>query len=67
MIKISEIEKLISQMTDDVQGNVKKIINYFGNLDYVDEDDDQSILHILVDNKYDEKKCFLAIKSLLIF
>ena len=65
MIKISEIEKLISQMNDDVQGNVKKIINYFGNLDYVDEDDEQSILHILVDNKYDEKKCFLAIKSLL--
>ena len=27
MIKISEIEKLISQMNDDVQGNVTKIIN----------------------------------------
>ena len=64
MIKTTEIKNVLNQMTDDVQSNVKKLINLFGCLDYTD-DENQSLLHILVDNIYDEEKCFLAIKSLL--
>ena len=64
MIKTTEIKNVLNQMTDDVQSNVKRLINLFGCLDYTD-DENQSILHILVDNIYDEEKCFLAIKSLL--
>lgn len=33
-------------------------------MQYTDSEN-QSLLHILVDNKYDEEKCFLAIQSLL--
>lgn len=64
MVKTTEIKNVLNTMTNDVQSNVKKLINLFGSLDYID-DDNQSILHILVDNIYDEEKCFLAIKSLL--
>ncbi|MBQ8192791.1 MAG: ATP-dependent Clp protease ATP-binding subunit [Bacilli bacterium] len=64
MIKTTEIKNVLNQMTDDVQSNVKRLINLFGCLDYTD-DENQSLLHILVDNIYDEEKCFLAIKSLL--
>ena len=54
MISKNNIRSLVSKMTDDIQSNIKKI-----------KRDNQSILHILVDDKYDETKCFLAIKSLL--
>ena len=64
MISKNNIRSLVSKMTDDIQSNIKKIKREFGRLDYTDEDN-QSILHILVDDKYDETKCFLAIKSLL--
>ena len=64
MVKIDEIKDVLNLMTDDVQSNVKRLINLFGCLDYTD-DENQSLLHILVDNIYDEEKCFLAIKSLL--
>ena len=64
MVKTTEIKNVLNTMTDDVQSNVKRLINLFGSLDYTD-DENQSILHILVDNIYDEEKCFLAIKSLL--
>ena len=64
MITCKEIKNLLSNMTDDSQSNAKRIINLFGSLEYTDEEN-QSILHILVDNIYDEDKCFLAIKSLL--
>ncbi|MGM9881614.1 MAG: AAA family ATPase [Bacilli bacterium] len=64
MLNKNNIRTLLSEMTDDMYSNVKKIKSAFGNLDYTD-DDNQSLLHILVDNKYDEAKCFLAIKSLL--
>lgn len=60
----NNIRNLLSKMTDNMHSNVKKIKNAFGSIDYTDEDN-QSILHILVDDKYDETKCFLAIKSLL--
>ncbi|MDD6879095.1 MAG: AAA family ATPase [bacterium] len=64
MLNKNNIRVLLSKMTEDVNSNVKKIKSAFGSLDYTD-DDNQSILHILVDDKYDEAKCFLAIKSLL--
>ena len=64
MLNKNNIRFLISNMTDNMHFNVKKIKRVFGSLDYTD-DDNQSILHILVDDKYDEEKCFLAIKSLL--
>lgn len=64
MLTKNNIKVLLSTMTNDINSNIKNIKNAFGSLDYTDEDN-QSILHILVDNKYDEEKCFLAIKSLL--
>ncbi len=66
MLSENNIKNLLSKMTDNMHSNVKKIKSVFGGIDYIDEDN-QSILHILVDDKYDEAKCFLAIKSLLKF
>ena len=64
MVTCSEIKNVLSNMCDDSQINARRLINLFGSLEYKDEDN-QSILHILVDNIYDEDKCFLAIKTLL--
>ena len=64
MLNKNNIRVLLSKMTDNMSSNLKKIKKMFGSLEYTDEDN-QSILHILVDDKYDEVKCFLAIKSLL--
>ena len=64
MLNEYNIKVLLSEMTDDINSNVEKIKGVFGSIDYTDEDN-QSILHILVDDKYNEEKCFLAIKSLL--
>lgn len=64
MLNKNNIRVLLSKMTEDMYSNVKKIKGAFGSLNYTDGDN-QSILHILVDDKYDETKCFLAIKSLL--
>ena len=59
-----DIEKMLSKMKDNAVSNVKNIRKFFGSIEYTD-DDNQSLLHILVDKKYDETKCFIAIKSLL--
>lgn len=64
MLSKKDIRNLLKKMTDDMHSNVKKIKSVFGSIYYTDEEN-QSILHILVDDKYDEEKCFLAIKSLL--
>lgn len=64
MLDKNDISKLLEKMTDNVHSNLKKLKKAFGSLEYRDCDN-QSLLHILVDNKYDEGKCFLAIKSLL--
>ncbi len=64
MLNINNIRELLSNMTQDINSNIKKLRKAFGSLEYTD-DDNQSLLHILVDNKYDEEKCFLAIQSLL--
>lgn len=64
MLNTNNIKELLSNMNQDVNFNIKKIKKAFGSLEYTD-DENQSLLHILVDNKYDEGKCFLAIQSLL--
>lgn len=60
----NKIKNLISKMTKDKKNNLKLLKKEFGSLEYRDEEN-QSLLHILVDDKYDEEKCFFAIASLL--
>ena len=60
----NNIRELLSDMTQDINSNIKKLRKAFGSLEYTN-DYNQSLLHILVDNKYDEEKCLLAIQSLL--
>lgn len=64
MVNTRNIRELLFGMTKDINSNIRKIIKAFGSLEYTDEDN-QSLLHIFVDNKYDEDSCFLAIQSLL--
>ena len=64
MLNENNIRVLLSKMTDDINSNIKNIKKEFGSLEYTDYNN-QSILHILVNYKYDEIKCFIAIKSLL--
>ena len=64
MLEIIKINNLLSDMNQDVNYNIRKIRTLFGSLEYFDNNH-QSLLHILVDNKFNEKKCFLAIQSLL--
>lgn len=64
MINKQTITNLLSKMTENNKNNTKLIEKFFGTLNYRDSDN-QTILHILVDNKYDESKCLLAIRSLL--
>lgn len=66
MITIKNIKCLLETITENLETNIKNINTAFGNLNYKDNEN-QTILHILVDNLYDETKCFLAIKSLLKF
>lgn len=64
MVTKNEIKTLIGNMDDYLRTNEKKIKETFKGLGYKD-DTRQSILHIIVDDLYDEKKCFLAVKTLL--
>ena len=50
MLNINNIKELLSNMTQDINFNIKKLRKAFGSLEYTD-DDNQSLLHILVDNK----------------
>ena len=59
MLNINNIRELLSNMTQDINSNIKKLRKAFESLEYTD-DDNQSLLHILVDNKYDEEKCFFG-------
>ena len=54
------MEKLLLQMTNDLNKNIK-LINKEDCVLY----DGKTFLHLLVDKKYNEENCFLAIKSLL--
>ena len=64
MVDKKQIEKLLDSLGTVSAANAVKISNFFGSLNYRDEEK-QTILHILVDNKYDKYRCFTAIKSLL--
>ncbi len=64
MVSIINIRGLLSIMTQDTSTNISKLKWLFGDLKYRDIEN-QSLLHILADNLYDEEKCFLAIQSLL--
>ena len=64
MLNKNDIRVLLSKMSNNINDNLKNISKLFGSIDYVDEDN-QTLLHILVDDKYDEQMCFLAIRSLL--
>lgn len=64
MITKRDLKIILSKMINNINYNKKIINNKLGNLKYKD-DTNQTLLHIFVDNKYDERKCFLAIKSLL--
>ena len=44
-----KIEKIILNMTEDMNQNLKLIKNTFGNIQYRDSSN-QTLLHILVDN-----------------
>lgn len=64
MLEKQNIDKIISQMTENLDKNIQLLKKHFGSLEFLD-DTKQTLLHIFVDNIYDEDKCFLAIKSLL--
>ena len=64
MIDKERIEKLLDSLGNDNVMNSVKIANFFGKLSYKDEES-QTLLHILCDEKYDRYKCFNAIKCLL--
>lgn len=64
MINKQKISELIASMSSNYARNLYFIKAFFGRANYRD-DDNQTILHILVDNKYDEAKCLIAIRTLL--
>ncbi len=64
MLEKENIKKLVLDMSEDINDNRKKIKEVFGNLNYQDNTN-QTLLHIFVDDKYDEQNCFLAIQTLL--
>lgn len=64
MDEVELIEQILCKMDLSLVVNAKQIRKYLGSLRQVDEYG-RSLLHTFVDNKYDEEKCFLAVKSLL--
>lgn len=58
------IDDLLNGLDEKERKNYKKIKRYFGDKNYK-ENDGKGILHILVDEKHDENKCLLAIRSLI--
>lgn len=60
-----EIENLIDKMIpEDIQENIRTIKEYFDDINYTD-DYGQSLLHLVVDNKYDEIKVWFCVAALL--
>lgn len=59
-----KIINILPLMTADLDKNIKIIYEKFSNLYYLDEDN-QTLLHIFLSNKFDERETILAIKSLL--
>lgn len=64
MLTNQEINKLLASMSDDNNKNIQKIKQAFGNINYKNSNN-ESLLHIFVDKKYNEDLCFKLIKSLL--
>jgi len=64
MISKQQIEKLLSGMTYSTGANYYLLKKYFGSFEYRDSEN-QTILHILVDNKYDHHRCLKAIETCL--
>ena len=65
MLEKDVLIKLVDAMTNDLEFNKKKLRLHFGNIKLVNGENKQTLLHIFVDEKYDEKKCFEVIKALL--
>lgn len=65
MLEKDVLIKLLMTMTTDIESNKKKIQYHFGNINFKTVSKNQSLLHVFVDEKFDEEKCFLAIKTLL--
>lgn len=59
-----DVKKILSKMTYDVDTNIKTIKKEVCSLAYEDEHG-LCLLHIFVDEKYDEELCFLGIQALL--
>ena len=64
MLEKETLSRLVMTMTQDIESNKKKLLNAFGNIN-IKDDSNQSLLHIFVDEKYDEVRCFLVIRTLL--
>ena len=64
MLEKETLSRLVMTMTQDIESNKKKLLNAFGNIN-IKDDSNQSLLHIFVDEKYDEARCFLVIRTLL--
>ena len=65
MLEKDVLIKLVDAMTNDLESNKKKLRLHFGNIKLVNGENKQTLLHIFVDEKYDEEKCFEVIRSLL--
>lgn len=65
MVRQLQIKNLLSKMKVDSKSNIKEIKKVFGSLNYNDNSS-QTLLHIFVDNLYNETDCLLAINSLLL-
>lgn len=65
MLEKDVLIKLVDAMTNDLESNKKKLRLHFGNIKLVNGENKQTLLHIFVDEKYDEEKCFEVIRALL--
>lgn len=64
MVDKEQIEELLNKFGTDNESNLIKIRQVFESVFYKDEEN-QTLLHILCDDKYDKYKCFNVIKCLL--
>ena len=64
MVDKEQIEELLNKFGKDQESNLIKIRQAFGSIFYKDGEN-QTLLHIFCDDKYDKYKCFNAIKCLL--
>ena len=65
MLEKEEILRLLNTLSEDIESNKRKLKAHFVNVNINTDEYSRSLLHILVDDKYDQEKCYLAIKTLL--